>query len=133
MEPIVKLKNESLEVNLMLSGIYWIDFSPTDGNLVAAAGTSRSVRIYDRRQKAIAKDITLDGEFGKLASYLTLEFSLDFIECVRWNKAATLLAIAREDRTNSLIDFASEKIFHNFVTGDQGTQNFLTKFLTIVY
>lgn len=117
----------------MLSGIYWIDFSPTDGNLVAAAGTSRSVRIYDRRQKAIAKDITLDGEFGKLASYLILEFSLDFIECVRWNKAATLLAIAREDRTNSLIDFASEKIFHNFVTGDQGTQNFLTKFLTIVY
>lgn len=33
----------------------WIDVCPSDGNLLAAGGESKDIKIYDRRQSSLAK------------------------------------------------------------------------------
>lgn len=32
-----------------IARIYWIDLCPSDANLIAACGTERAIKIYDRR------------------------------------------------------------------------------------
>eukprot|EP00331_Platyophrya_macrostoma_P012772 CAMPEP_0176411192 /NCGR_PEP_ID=MMETSP0127-20121128/3473_1 /TAXON_ID=938130 /ORGANISM="Platyophrya macrostoma, Strain WH" /LENGTH=332 /DNA_ID=CAMNT_0017790767 /DNA_START=47 /DNA_END=1045 /DNA_ORIENTATION=+ len=83
---------------------YWIDVSP-DGNLVIGAGEDVDVNVFDRRENKVVKS------FEKLLP--------ECGQCVKWNQDGKLFAVASEDCTAKVVDFASGKVIFEKKTADE--------------
>ena len=122
--------------NLILDHTYWIDVCQTDKNLLATAGDSPKIGIFDQRCLKFVKTFDMI-HIGKmiqnllifLVALFNITYIIERIKCVRWSPNGRALATASNDGTAKILDFRSGKVSYTGKTTDNSKSSYFQSYL----
>lgn len=100
---------------LLIGFTYRIDVCQSNGNLLAADGIDRKIKVYDKRVSTIIKRFEvhsgIEYSFEKML-IKQFDMRLDVVCSVRWDARGSMLASSSFDKTVKLLDFGTGKIMY---------------------